>query len=621
MSKSDTKNQSMRGDMSPTENQLLSEHTITNDSSSIPPSYVPLSFSDSPLDLSDSFYKPVHSLKCTVNGIDINLPSSGQYFHNAGFLISSDGISQTLTAIPSTSEYIKVIKHPTSGEYSFAFCDKNGKEFIPKTKAGESQKIDMTPNIQRDIPGAQWDLEKIYNSTSGCAAFKIVRGVDDKHGGAPAELIPTSQNYLSSLYSDEKPVAHLGSAHVTLEQQYGSISVTYYNMSGKGVSANELETSVKKGFDKDTEQEIIKEGNLHPLYLFVHDNKIAFSSQEDAKDIKLTEDSLMISWLRTVVEFPEDKSGFKLMLTPGDHITGNVLPLKVTALDQHIKVIDQDSTNNSILFWDTNDLMITLYHMNTLTAVNSRSQWAEHLTGKLVPNLFELAIDQDSSSEPSFHLTCKSEKHKTLHLETAEFGQIIQRSLSPDAGLIARPGITDAENTQSVNEYGTDMNKNLESSEEKLSSSIKEQDISSQENEKPENDTVTSVEKVVDKLQDNVNPSTHFDLEQWKSNTQHKVHLGNEHSQDNPENYPLWIHATYDDIRSFHSNVGAMYAKQELTYEKAMVLHDKIISSYSYSEDFIVPEGSVDANGNVRISGHDYGSLESLEKMFSPFEQ
>ena len=97
--------------------------------------------------------------------------------------------------------------------------------------------------------------------------------------------------------------------------------------------------------------------------------------------------------------------------------------------------------------------------------------------------------------------------------------------------------------------------------------------------------------------------------------------MGNEPNPNDPENYPLWIRATYDDIKSFHSNVGAMYMNQELTYEKAMVLHDKIIASSRYSEDFIVPEGSVDANGNVQISGHNYGSLESLERMFSPSEQ
>ena len=596
-------------------------------------SSLPLHFSDSPLDLSENSYSPIHSLKCTVNGIDINLPSSGHYFHESGNLIASDGISQTIFVIPSASEYLKTVKNPTSGEYSLAFCDKYGKEFIPETKAGETLKTNIATNVLTDIPDNQWDLEKIHNSTNGSAAFKIVRGVDDIYGGAPAVLVPTSENYLSGLYPAETALARLGSTHVTIEQQEGVARVEYYNITGQGVFSETLESPVRKAFDNDTKQELIREGNLHPLYLVVQDNKVAFSSKENAQDLHLVEDELMISWLHTIVEFPEDKSSFKLMLTPGDNGIGNRLPFTVTSMDPHAKVINpEDATRNSELFLDMNDLTITLSYMNTLTAVNSYLQWSEHMTGKITPKLFRLEASREpGSSDISFQLTCENDKHRTMKVETSEFGQIIQRSLFKEAGLLPHhtsPPIEDPYNTevQQRDDYEDKGNR----SDEKYGSESKESDsdITSEkvplieaQNNTTNSQPIPSGATIVDKLHNDTTPSSHFDLVQWNSNSQHKMYLNDHLNPGHPENYPLWIRATYEDIRLFHSNLGAKYMSQEITYEKTMLLYEKIISSSRNSENFMVDEGSVDANGNVIIGGHNYGSLESMEKMFTSSEQ
>ncbi|MDD9361424.1 MAG: hypothetical protein PV344_00625, partial [Anaplasma sp.] len=105
-------------------------------------------------------------------------------------------------------------------------------------------------------------------------------------------------------------------------------------------------------------------------------------------------------------------------------------------------------------------------------------------------------------------------------------------------------------------------------------------------------------------------------LELRESNSNANIAYYQPQDPNHPENYPLWISATYDDMRKFHTNVNSQYMSGEISYEKAMTLYDNIVLDSCQGENFQVRDGTVSREGSVTIGDHNFGNILYLSQMF-----
>ncbi|AGR80423.1 hypothetical protein [Anaplasma phagocytophilum] len=592
------------------------------------------------IEVPSNYYTVGHSVKSKVNGIDVALPYASYGLINEKDVVIYDIIADKEVALPRNTEYfLKIVRDPSSDGYVFKICNASGE--IPKNIHPHL----LTPEVIVDIPIKNWDLERMYEETADYVAFKLspqhTKGSSFVSG---INIIPTPDNYLSNSYAPGQPVAHLSTSSIGVLHGIPGIILTHHSfLNATPVTDIVISNNdAKSSFDARM-LTVQTAANLHPLFLVVSGDKVAFTADKNDKNLQFqpaTEYpySLLMEWLHKVVTFPYNNE-FKLMLTLADTpINGYAIPFNITPVDDSVHLVTQKVIQESKLFFDLNDYSIFFAGTNNTVLVENLPWMEDYILSAIVPMFFKIGLQADiQESQTTYQFAGTNKKH----IAAEELGKVIEQHLRSIKAIPDLPEpsfspekdpteclVPEVVHVDDKSHSGTvdpvQEGNNISSSKTPKDTTLypfhthveeeNHKDIVADPVKKTNSDGTSSNPPAI--LTTNEEQDAPLDLRELNSH----ANIAYYHPLDpnHPENYPLWINATYDEMQKFYTNVNSKYMSGEISYEKAMILYDNIVLDSCQREDFQVRDGTVSREGSVvTIGDHNFGNIQHLTQMFS----
>ncbi|WP_187293672.1 hypothetical protein [Anaplasma phagocytophilum] len=592
------------------------------------------------IEVPSNYYTVGHSVKSKVNGIDVALPYASYGLINEKDVVIYDIIANKEVALPRNTEYfLKIVRDPSSDGYVFKICNASGE--TPKNIHPHL----LTPEVIVDIPIKNWDLERMYEDTADYVAFKLspqhTKGSSCVSG---INIIPTPDNYLSNSYAPGQPVAHLSTSSIGVLHGIPGIILTHHSfLNATPVTDIVISNNdAKSSFDARM-LTVQTAANLHPLFLVVSGDKVAFTADKNDKNLQFqpaTEYpySLLMEWLHKVVTFPHNNE-FKLMLTLADTpINGHAIPFNITPVDDSVHLVTQKVIQESKLFFDINDYSICFAGTNNMVLVENLPWMEDYILSAIVPMFFKIGLQADiQESQTTYQFAGTNKKH----IAAEELGKVIEQHLRSIKAIPDLPEpsfspekdpteclVPEVVHVDDKSHSGTvdpvPEGNNTSSSKTPKDTTLypfhthvaeeNHKDIVADPVKKTTSDGTSSNPPAI--LTTNEEQDAPLDLRELNSH----ANIAYYHPLDpnHPENYPLWIDATYDEMQKFYTNVNSKYMSGEISYEKAMILYDNIVLDSCQREHFQVRDGTVSREGSVvTIGDHDFGNIQHLNQMFS----
>ncbi|KDB56669.1 hypothetical protein O997_00235 [Anaplasma phagocytophilum str. MRK] len=592
------------------------------------------------IEVPSNYYTVGHSVKSKVNGIDVALPYASYGLINEKDVVIYDIIANKEVALPRNTEYfLKIVHDPSSDGYVFKICNASGE--IPKNIHPHL----LTPEVIVDIPIKNWDLERMYEETADYVAFKLspqhTKGSSCVSG---INIIPTPDNYLSNSYAPGQPVAHLSTSSIGVLHGIPGIILTHHSFLN-AIPVTDIVISnndAKSSFDARM-LTVQTAANLHPLFLVVSGDKVAFTADKNDKNLQFqpaTEYpySLLMEWLHKVVTFPHNNE-FKLMLTLADTpINGYAIPFNITPVDDSVHLVTQKVIQESKLFFDLNDYSICFAGTNNMVLVENLPWMEDYILSAIVPMFFKIGLQADiQESQTTYQFAGTNKKH----IAAEELGKVIEQHLRSIKAIPDLPEpsfspekdpteclVPEVVHVDDKSHSGTvdpvQEGNNISSSKTPKDTTLypfhthveeeNHKDIVAAPVKKTNSDGTSSNPPAI--LTTNEEQDAPLDLRELNSH----ANIAYYHPLDpnHPENYPLWINATYDEMKKFYTNVNSKYMSGEISYEKAMILYDNIVLDSCQREHFQVRDGTVSREGSVvTIGDHNFDNIQHLNQMFS----
>ncbi|WP_155735777.1 hypothetical protein [Anaplasma phagocytophilum] len=609
------------------------------------------------IEVPSDYYTIGYSVKSKVNGIDVALPYASYGLINEKDVIIYDTIADSEIALPRDTEYfLKIVRDPASDAHIFKLCNASGEtpQNIPSHL--------LTPEVIVDIPMKNWDLKRMYEETADYVAFKLSPQHTKGSGCVSSiNIIPTPDNYLSNSYAPGQPVAHLSPTSTGVFHGIPGTVLTHHSFLNATPVVDIVisNNDAKSSFDARM-LTVQTAANMHPLFLVVSGDKIAFTADKNDKNLQFQPAaeypySLLMEWLRKVVTFPQNNE-FKLMLTLADTpINKHAIPFNITPVDDSAHLVTQDIIQESKLFFDLSDYSICFAGKNNMVLEENLPWMENYILSAIIPMFFKIGLQADiQESQTTYQLAAINKKH----IAVEEIGKVIEQHLRsikaipelpepsflPDYNNTTECFVSEVADTDDKSHSGTvapaPEGSNTSSSKTPKDTKFDPFHTHSEENEYKyavadpvqEANRETNEDVAANPVQEANSDDTSSNppailttreerdvqLERQEPNSHANIAYYQPLDPNHPENYPLWINATYDEARKFYTNVNAQYMSGEISYEKAMILYDNIILDACQQENFQVRDGTVSREGSVvTIGDHDFGNIQHLNQMFS----
>ncbi|SBO30500.1 hypothetical protein [Anaplasma phagocytophilum] len=609
------------------------------------------------IEVPSDYYTIGYSVKSKVNGIDVALPYASYGLINEKDVIIYDTIADSEIALPRDTEYfLKIVRDPASDAHMFKLCNASGEtpQNIPSHL--------LTPEVIVDIPMKNWDLKRMYEETADYVAFKLSPQHTKGSGCVSSiNIIPTPDNYLSNSYAPGQPVAHLSPTSTGVFHGIPGTVLTHHSFLNATPVVDIVisNNDAKSSFDARM-LTVQTAANMHPLFLVVSGDKIAFTADKNDKNLQFQPAaeypySLLMEWLRKVVTFPQNNE-FKLMLTLADTpINKHAIPFNITPVDDSAHLVTQDIIQESKLFFDLSDYSICFAGKNNMVLEENLPWMENYILSAIIPMFFKIGLQADiQESQTTYQLAAINKKH----IAVEEIGKVIEQHLRsikaipelpepsflPDYNNTTECFVSEVADTDDKSHSGTvapaPEGSNTSSSKTPKDTKFDPFHTHSEENEYKyavadpvqEANRETNEDVAANPVQEANSDDTSSNppailttreerdvqLERQEPNSHANIAYYQPIDPNHPENYPLWINATYDEARKFYTNVNAQYMSGEISYEKAMILYDNIILDACQQENFQVRDGTVSREGSVvTIGDHDFGNIQHLNQMFS----
>ncbi|QLL66366.1 hypothetical protein O998_00225 [Anaplasma phagocytophilum str. Norway variant1] len=609
------------------------------------------------IEVPSDYYTIGYSVKSKVNGIDVALPYASYGLINEKDVIIYDTIADSEIALPRDTEYfLKIVRDPASDAHIFKLCNASGEtpQNIPSHL--------LTPEVIVDIPMKNWDLKRMYEETADYVAFKLSPQHTKGSGCVSSiNIIPTPDNYLSNSYAPGQPVAHLSPTSTGVFHGIPGTVLTHHSFLNATPVVDIVisNNDAKSSFDARM-LTVQTAANMHPLFLVVSGDKIAFTADKNDKNLQFQPAaeypySLLMEWLRKVVTFPQNNE-FKLMLTLADTpINKHAIPFNITPVDDSAHLVTQDIIQESKLFFDLSDYSICFAGKNNMVLEENLPWMENYILSAIIPMFFKIGLQADiQESQTTYQLSAINKKH----IAVEEIGKVIEQHLRsikaipelpepsflPDYNNTTECFVSEVADTDDKSHSGTvapaPEGNNTSSSKTPKDTKFDPFHTHSEENEYKyavadpvqEANRETNEDVAANPVQEANSDDTSSNppailttreerdvqLERQEPNSHANIAYYQPLDPNHPENYPLWINATYDEARKFYTNVNAQYMSGEISYEKAMILYDNIILDACQQENFQVRDGTVSREGSVvTIGDHDFGNIQHLNQMFS----
>ncbi|UQD54207.1 hypothetical protein ESP60_02070 [Anaplasma phagocytophilum] len=592
------------------------------------------------IEVPSNYYTVGHSVKSKVNGIDVALPYASYGLINEKDVVIYDIIANVEVALPRNTEYfLKIVRDPSSDGYVFKICNASGE--IPKN----IHPYLLTPEVIVDIPIKNWDLERMYEETADYVAFKLSPQHTKGSGCVSGiNIIPTPDNYLSNSCAPGQPVAHLSPTSIGVSHGIPGIVLTHHSfLNATPVTDIVISNNdAKSSFDARM-LTVQTAANLHPLFLVVSGDKVAFTADKNDENLQFqpaTEYpySLLMEWLHKVVTFPHNNE-FKLMLTLADTpINGYAIPFNISPVDDSVHLVTQKVIQESKLFFDLNDYSICFAGTNNTVLVETLPWIEDYILSAIVPMFFKIGLQADiQESQTTYQFAGTNKKH----IATEELGKVIEQHLRSIKAIPDLPEpsfspekdpteclvpevvhVDDKSHSETVDPVPEGNNPSSSKTPKDTTlypfhTHVEEEDhkdIVADPVKKTNSDGTSSNPPAI--LTTNEEQDAPLDLRELNSHA--NIAYYQPLDPNHPENYPLWMNATYDEMQKFYTNVNSKYMSGEISYEKAMTLYDNIVLDSCQREHFQVRDGTVSREGSVvTIGDHNFGNIQYLNQMFS----